>query len=189
MEANIARLNEFSARAGRATAEDTELFFRQVSADLSDALQRPSPKVGALFIAVQSALRVVPAEFGSRSRVDCLLSLAQFHYLIGQPLNGVEPATDGALYARKAGDPALLRKALTFQGILLADTGNLPGAIECYAEALDLAIELKDVDAEASVWNNLGAAFIYAGQFYDAIGCMERVIALADSAPAASEKK
>ncbi|HUL67140.1 MAG TPA: HD domain-containing phosphohydrolase [Burkholderiaceae bacterium] len=125
----------------------------------------------------------------SRSRVHCLLCLAQFHYLIGQPLNGVEPATAGTSYARKIEDPAMLRKALTFQGILLADTGNLPGAIECYAEALDLAIELKDVDAEASVWVNLGAAFIYAGQFFDAIGCMERVIALADANPTAAEKK
>jgi putative two-component system response regulator len=189
MEANFARLNEFSARADKASAEEAEHFFRQISADLSEALQRPSPKVGAFFIAVQSALRGVPTELASESRVECLLCLAQFHYLIGQPLNGIEPATDGALYARTVGSPALLRKALTFQGILLADTGNLPGAIECYAEALDLAIELKDMNAESSVWNNLGAAFIYAGQFYDAIGCMERVIALTENDPTASERR
>jgi putative two-component system response regulator len=114
-----------------------------------------------------------------------LLLLAQYHYLIGQPLMGVEPAAQAVEFARKGADRAVLRKALNFQGILLADTGNLPGAIECYANALELAIELKDLRAEASVWNNLGGAFIYAGQFFEAIGCMERVIAIAeqDSSP------
>jgi putative two-component system response regulator len=189
MEANFAHLSAFSARADKASADEAEQFFRRIAAELSEALQRPSSKAGAFFVAVQSALRAVPSQYASPSRVHCLLCLAQFHYLIGQPLNGVEPATDGTLCARKIEDRAMLRKALTFQGILLADTGNSPGAIECYAEALDLAIELKDVDAEATVWVNLGAAFIYAGQFADAIGCMERVIALADANPAAAEKK
>src|SRR5262249_17539706 len=94
---------------------------------------------------------------------------------------------DASEFARRVGSAAQLRKALTFQGILLADTGNLPGAIECLAEALELATELKDLRAEASVWNNLGAAFIYAGQFFEAIGCMERVISLADQETSAAE--
>lgn len=189
MEANFARLNEFSARANEASAEDAEHFFRQLSADLNEALLRPPAKASAFFFAAQAALSSVPAEFASQARVDCLLCLAQFHYLIGQPLHGVEPATEGSQAARRVGAPSLLRKALTFQGILLADTGNLPGAIECYAEALDIAIELKDLRAEASVWNNLGAAFIYAGQFFDAIGCMERVLAIAESEPTAREHR
>src|SRR5262245_58508912 len=126
MEANFARLNEFSARAAEATAEDAERFFEQIAVDLNEALLRPPAKAGAFFLAVQTTLKSVPLEFASRSRVDCLLCLAQFHYLIGQALHGVEPATDGSLCARKVGDRALLRKALNFQGILLADTGNLP---------------------------------------------------------------
>src|SRR5882672_8446108 len=189
MEANFAWLSEFSARADKASAEEAEQFFRQISADLNAALLRPEARAGALFIAVQSAVKSVPPEFASQPRVDCLLCLAQFHYLIGQPLHGVEPAADGSQCARRVQDPSLLRKALTFQGILLADTGNLPGAIECYAEALDLAIELKDLRAEASVWNNLGAAFIYAGQFFDAIGCMELVLTIADMEFTAKEHR
>src|SRR5882757_3681637 len=142
MEANLARLNEFSARANTATDDEIEQFFRQIAADLVEALARPPIKATALFAAAQAAVRLVPAGFASASRVDCLLSLAQFQYLIGQPLLGVEPATDASEVARRVSEPALLRKALTFQGILQADTGNLPGAIECFAEALDLAIEL-----------------------------------------------
>lgn len=189
MEANVARLNEFVARAGVASNEDAEQFFSQTAADLGEALARPPAKAGVLFAAAQAALQHVPARFVSASRVECLLSLAQFQYFIGQPLLGVEPATDASEFARKVAEPALLRKALTFQGILHADTGNLPGAIESFAEALDLAIELKDLRGEASVWNNLGAAFIYAGQFYEAIGCMERVIALAEEDPTAAGLK
>jgi putative two-component system response regulator len=40
---------------------------------------------------------------------------------------------------------------------------------------------MNDLRAEAPVWVNLGATFIYAGQFYEAIACMERVIALAEA--------
>jgi len=185
MDAIFVRLNEFSSRASTASAEEAEQFFRRTAADLGEALAKPPARSVAFFSAVHAALQAVPESLASAPRVDCLLSLAQYHYLIGQPLLGVAPATDASEFARKVGDQPLLRKALTFQGILLADTGNLPGAIECHAEALELAIELKDLRAEASVWNNLGAAFIYAGQFYEAIGCMERVIALADEAPSA----
>jgi putative two-component system response regulator len=180
MDANVARLAEFTARAAAVNAEDAELFFRDVAGVLGDALARPPATAGPFFSSIQSALELVPPSFVSASRVECLLSLAQYHYFIGQPLLGVEPSTDASEFARKVGDRGLFRKALTFQGILLADTGNLPGAIECFSEALELAIELKDLRAEASVWNNLGGAFIYAGQFFDGIACMERVIALGE---------
>ncbi len=180
MEANLARLKEFSARASKATTEDVEQFFRDAASMLSEVVKLSPAKATAFFGSLQSALQLLPSELASASRVECLLSLAQHQYLVGQPLLGVEPSRDATEISRKVGDRALLRKALTFQGILLADTGNLPQAIECYAEALDLAIELKDIRAEASVWNNLGGAFIYAGQFFDAIACMERVIALAE---------
>jgi putative two-component system response regulator len=189
MEANITRLTEFSGRARTASAEEAEQFFREAAVALNAALASPPAKAGAFFAAIQSTLQLVPPGMVSAARVECLLSLAQYQYLIGQPLLGVEPATDASEIARDVADRALLRKALTFQGILLADTGNLPGAIECHAEALELAIELKDLRAEASVWNNLGAAFIYAGQFFEAIGCMERVIALADEEPSAANMR
>lgn len=180
MDANFARLNEFLVRAETASAAEAEAFFSQATADLNEALARPPAKASAFVMGVQTVLKAVPSVHASPARVECLLCLAQYHYLIGQPLSGVEPASDASDYARRVVDRSLLRKALTFQGILLADTGNLPGAIECYADALELAIELKDLRAEASVWNNLGGAFTYAGQFFDAIGCMERVIELGD---------
>src|SRR5882672_10905423 len=90
MEANFARLTEFSARAHDVSAAEAEQFFQQISADLNEALLRPPARAGVFFLAVQSAVKSVPLEFASQARVNCLLSLAQFHYLIGQPLLGVE---------------------------------------------------------------------------------------------------
>src|SRR6202007_464120 len=83
----------------------------------------------------------------------------------------------------------LLRKALSTHGVLLADTGNVPVAIECYAEALEIAVELHDPIGEAAVCNNLGVAFIYAAQYEDAIACLERVVALSEGKEALRESR
>jgi putative two-component system response regulator len=186
MDAGLARLTQFAAIASTASPDEVDAFLEQIASDLQSALASPPSKGASFIAAAQMALKSIPSVHSSAARVECLLCAAQYHYLIGQPLSGVEPAAEASECSRRVGDPSLLRKALTFQGILLADTGNLPGAIECYSEALDLAIELKDIRAEASVWNNLGGTFIYAGQFFDAIGCMERVISLADQDPSAA---
>ncbi len=78
----------------------------------------------------------------------------------------------------------LLRRALTFHGILLADTGNVPGAIEVYAEALDIAQRNCDVVGEGATWNNLGAAFLYAAQYSDSILASRRALELAEQTAA-----
>lgn len=75
-------------------------------------------------------------------------------------------------------NPAALRKALTFHGILLADTGNIATAVECYAESIDLVEQLKDHRAECGVWVNLATALAYAGQLAEAVACNERALYL-----------
>ena len=57
------------------------------------------------------------------------------------------------------------------------ESGNLPTAAANYAEALDLAESLDDPIAKASVWNNLGLALQYAGQYADAVRCYDRAFA------------
>jgi putative two-component system response regulator len=180
MDSAQARLQAFAARAAIASREEAEAFFEQMQGALLAVLARPAANGSALFMDALAALERVPAEFVTPARVECLLAIAQHLYLTGQPLAAVVPAKEASDFARQTGEAALLRKALTFEGIVLADSGNLPSAIECYAEALELATELKDVRAEAPVWINLGAAVIYAGQYHDAIACMDRVIALAN---------
>ena len=113
----------------------------------------------------------------------CLLDVAQFFYISGQTVLGLEPAGNAVGAARALGDLGLMRRSLTFHGILLADTGNIPSAIECYAEALDLAQRIDDRLGEGGVWNNLGAAFLYAAQYADSIQASKRVLELADHEP------
>jgi len=57
------------------------------------------------------------------------------------------------------------------------ETGNLPSAVENYAEALDVASALGDTTAQAAVWNNLGLSLQYAGQYSDATRCYDQALA------------
>jgi putative two-component system response regulator len=56
------------------------------------------------------------------------------------------------------------------------ETGNLPAAVANYAEALDVARTLGDTTAQAVVWNNLGLALQYAGQYADAARCYDQAL-------------
>lgn len=88
---------------------------------------------------------------GSAERVECLLAVAQFFYLAARPAAAL-PAADRAVeQARALGNRSLLRKALTFSGVMRMDAGNLPEATACFSEALALAQQLGDAGAEAPV--------------------------------------
>jgi putative two-component system response regulator len=112
-------------------------------------------------------------------RINCLLDASHYFYLVGQAFNAIEPASDAVDLATRAQLKPLMRKANTFLGMMYADTGNIPRAIECYDQALDLAHVLRDSEGECIVWVNLGAALFYAAQYRDAIACHEHVIHMA----------
>jgi putative two-component system response regulator len=116
-------------------------------------------------------------------RINCLIDASHFFYLIGQPFNAIDPATEAVDLATRAEHKPLLRKGLTFLGIMNADTGNISRAVECYEKALELAQELKDASAECAVWVNIGTALFYAAQYRDAIACHEHVIHLVGEDP------
>ena len=153
----------------------------EIAGALRTALASPNPEAHRLFASAKTALHALPPDALSIARVEGLLLAAQFAYVSGQPFGGLEHAGFAVKCARSLGDHAALRKALTFHGILLADTGNIATAVECYAEGLELAEALGDLRAETPVWVNLGTALSYAGQLNDAVACFERVVALCDS--------
>ena len=111
--------------------------------------------------------------------VECLLAITQHYYLAAQPAVALPPASQAVDFSRRLSDSQLLRKALTFLGVMRTETGNLPGATESYSEALEVARTLTDGGAEAPVWNNLGLALQGAAQYSDALQCFERASALA----------
>ncbi|MBS1162495.1 MAG: hypothetical protein H6R03_391, partial [Burkholderiaceae bacterium] len=161
----------------------------QLLTGLRAAMAAPNADAHLLFASAKKPLHALPLDILSESRVEGLLLSAQFAYISGQPFSGLEHASLAVECARRLGDAASLRKALTFHGILLADTGNIATAVECYAEALEIAERLHEVQSEAPVWLNLGTALGYAGQFSEAASCYERVVTLADQDAALASRK
>lgn len=132
-------------------------------------------------------LKAIRGRGNAHLRINILLDAAQFFYLVGQTFNAIEPATDAIEIAENSGSKSLLRKSLTFAGVLYADTGNSSRAIECYAQALDIARELRDSEGECAVWVNLGVALLYVAQYREAISCLEHTVHLAGTIPALSK--
>ncbi|MEP6607767.1 MAG: HD domain-containing phosphohydrolase [Burkholderiaceae bacterium] len=114
-------------------------------------------------------LRSIPVRSDVRSRVTCLLDIAVQFYHHGQHVfSSVEPVALSVMLAREIGDRALLRRALNIQGLVLASTNNPGDALRALAEAIELAEELGDPAAKASVWNNVGVALYEAALYADA---------------------
>jgi putative two-component system response regulator len=162
---------------------ETDRRLEVIAATLKTQLASPDAESLVKVAAAHNELRRLPAAQVSLQRVLCLLDVAQFFYISGQTVLGLEPAANAVAAARALADVGLMRRALTFHGILLADSGNIPSAIECYAEALEIAQRTEDRIGEGSVWNNLGAAFLYAAQYADSIQASRRVLELADQVP------
>ncbi len=166
------------------SAEDARAFFDRTLARLKATLASPGADAPDVFQSAYDAIRAVPPELMSATGVECLLLIVHYAYVSAQAQQGIGPASDAVAGARLIGDKALLRKALTFAGVMQMETGNLPLATESFAEALDLARELGDCLGEVGLWNNLGLALQNAAQYSDAIRCYERAITLAGDDPA-----
>jgi len=125
-------------------------------------------------------LREIPFSIDPARRVECLLGIAQQYCHQGQHVfSGVEPAALAVMIATDLGEPALRRKSLTFQGIILSQTNNPGDALLALQEALELAESLNDSAGVAIVWNSLGGAFYDAALYLDARQCYERAALLA----------
>lgn len=169
------------AEGGR-TPDDTEVrdVLERIAAEVKGRAQSASPHSADFFSGVAESLRMLKGPANHRVRIDCLLEIAQYFYVVGRPFEAVDPASLALSIATEAADKALMRKASTFLGAMYADTGNIPGAIECYSRALELLQELRDPAAECRVWINSGVALMYAAQYEDAIACYEHAVQIAD---------
>ena len=142
-------------------------------------LAAPSSDSGLLIEAAYSALQLVPASLACGGRVSCLLGVMNHYYRAAQPEAGLAPARDAVQVARELADPIWLCKALKCLGIVLADTRDIPTAIESYAEALEIARRLNDVVQESGLWLNTGVAYYYSAHYSDAVACYQKAIELA----------
>ena len=151
----------------------------RLGALLRTELAAPSEDSGLLIEGAYSALQQVPAAMICEGRISCLLGVMTHYYRAGQPDAGLAPAREAVAVARELGEPIWLCKALKLLGIVLADTRDIPGAIECYAEAIEIARRLNDVEQESALWLNTGAANYYSAHYGDAVACYQKAIELA----------
>lgn len=166
--------------SGEGDDSGVKLALSRVALEVNSRLQLSSATGSAeLMRTVVQTISQIPGQQYADLRINCLLDAAQFFYLTGQTFEALAPATAAVEVSSRAGDKALLRKAFSFAGVLYADSGNISSAIENYAKALDLAQELRDAEAECSVWINLGVALLYAAQYHDALACFEHVVQIA----------
>jgi len=173
------------AYAASSSAEDPKV--AQALADLASDVQRRL-HAGASISAAEckeicDALGAIKGTGNALVRINCLIDLAHHLYLMGSPFQAIDPAKQAIELASQAGIPALTRKALTTLGVMYADTGNIPQAIECHSQALEIAQTLGDKGIECVVWINIGVALLYAAQYRDAIDCFDRVQVIAGDDP------
>ena len=159
---------------------DIKVALSRLALEVNSRFQQGAASSAEFMSSVVEALKDVLGTEHSELRINTLIDASHYFYLQGQTFRAIDPALGAVDLARRSECKGLLRKALTFAAIMYADSGNISRAIECYSEALELAQELRDTEAECSVWLNLGIALLYAAQYHDSIACFEHAIHLAN---------
>lgn len=172
-------LKSFTEAGGSAESAAAHDLLERVRAEVKGRAQSASPHSADFFSSVAESLKQLKGLGNHQLRVDCLLDIAQYFYVLGRPFQALDPASGALALALEVDDKPLVRKASTFLGAMYADTGNFSGAIECYSRALQILALLKDPAAECGVWINAGVALMYAAQYEEAIACCEHAIAIA----------
>jgi putative two-component system response regulator len=120
-------------------------------------------------------LRTIPFSASPKRRVALLIDAASQYYLHGQKVfNAVEPIALAAMLAEQQGEQALLRRALSVQGLVLMATRNTPDALRALMQALDIAESMGDVLGAAAAWVNISLTFLEATLYLDARVCYQR---------------
>ena len=131
-------------RSADSTPEDTAQALGALAKLLdteSKALSRQGTQITELiFGRAVNLVAKLQSDAESAELGDCLIAIAQFAYVSGQILKGLEHSQRAVTAIRRVGPRPVLRRTLSLLGLLLADSGNFAGAIEAYAEALEISV-------------------------------------------------
>ncbi|MCK6433946.1 MAG: HD domain-containing protein [Burkholderiaceae bacterium] len=155
----------------------------EMLARLKQALAEPDEATQALCDETVRQLAGLPKGVAVDLHIECLLTVAHIHYIATRSALARGPVGEAVELARSAGDDPLLRKALTFQGVIEMESGNLPASTTCFAEALQVAARMPSRSEAAVVWNNLGLALQRSTLHAEAQQCYEQAVVLADGIP------
>ena len=174
-----------SATSSSGTAERLGVPLMESLDLISAALQSGATPDPARLEAVACSLAADGS--GKEARASGILDAARFFYISGRPQVGVRIAELAKSYSVETAQISSTIAAANLVGVCSADTGNLPRAMEAYADALNLAKKVSDFGQEAKIWLNTGAALIYSGLFREAQACFQRVLELGVLANAAQD--
>jgi putative two-component system response regulator len=132
---------------------------------------------------LKSAIELSSMNADELRQLKLMLDAVRYFYVAGKSILGIEVAESARHFAVEIADERQGAIALTLLGVCAADTGNLPKAMEAYADALSLTQKHDDTLQEAKIWQNLGAALLYSGLFREAIGCFSTAFELVKRAP------
>ncbi len=133
-------------------------------------------------VALESlAMQLISLNVDEQRQIKLMNDASIFLYISGRPDRGLIVATKARDFALSVADAKSTSAALAVVGICAADTGNLPLAMEAYADALSLAQKGNDTSREGKVWQNLGSALAYSGLFRESNACFVRALELSRS--------
>jgi putative two-component system response regulator len=114
-------------------------------------------------------------------RMECLVHCISFFYTNGFSRSAFEAARNLDVLASISRNQKWIRKAKGLNGVVLADAGDIAGALIYYEQALSLAREIGEREGEVRVLNNLGGALTYGGLCNEAMACFQHAARLARS--------
>jgi putative two-component system response regulator len=160
--------------------DDHEAQLEALEQELREKTNAPPADLPAFLDDWLRRLRTIPFSAAPARRVKLLTDAAAQYYLHGQKVfSAVEPIALATMLADQHGDQALLRRALSIQGLILTATRNTSDALRSLTRALDIAEEASDEIGAAAVWGNIAVAFLEATLYSDAGVFYERADVMA----------
>ncbi len=149
-------------------------------------LRQHEPESYRSFTALLDRLRSPLGPDQALPASDTALRLCQKLYANGRSFDALPFALAISSQAGFHEDAVMQRRAATACGLLLADTSDFAGAVECHNRALRIAASAEDVVEMSRVWNNIGVAFMPTGHFGLAAACFRRSLAQIETVPGAA---
>jgi len=141
-------------------------------------LHRTSPEGYKVFESLLRRMQLPRPEGDAQLASGVTLRICQRLYLGGRSFDALPFARANMILAANSNNDVLKRRAHTASGLLLADTGDVAGAIDHHTRALRYAADAQDNVEMSRVWNNIGSAFCVSGNFSLGLACFKRVLAL-----------
>src|SRR5690349_8558415 len=124
MTSALSQLQDLTATVPQVPEQQLRFALSRFALEVNTRLQYGSIASAEYMSSVIKSLRAIGNDSNAELRINCLLDVAQYFYVVGQSFSAIEPASDAVAVASGSGNKPLLRKGLTFLGIIYADTGN-----------------------------------------------------------------